>query len=59
MKDEAQVHMDGGDDGYEMANARVAKKWQGTVADHHDMTVLGRVQELRVRDAVVFMWEMF
>jgi hypothetical protein len=34
------------DDGYEMEP--VAKKWQGTDADQYDMSVLGRVQELRV-----------
>lgn len=53
MQKEAQVHKDRDGDGdeaaYEMTNARVAKKWQGTPADHYDMTVLGRIQELRVR----------
>lgn len=36
-----------GDDGFEMAEGVVARKWQGTSADRKDMTQLGRVQELR------------
>lgn len=35
------------EDGMEMGP--VSKKWQGTDADRHEMSMLGRVQELRVR----------
>ncbi len=48
MDSKQDVHVHGEEDGYEMEHATVPKKWQGTDADKHDMSVLGRVQELRV-----------
>jgi hypothetical protein len=36
------------EDDMPMSDAAVAKKWQGTEVDRKDMSVLGRVQELRV-----------
>lgn len=36
------------EDGYELSDHAVAKKWQGTAADKKDMANLGRVQQLRV-----------
>lgn len=39
---------------YEMSDAVVAKKWQGTEADRKDMSELGKVQELRVREMDTF-----
>lgn len=35
------------EDGFEMADGAIARKWQGTAADRKDMSQLGRVQELR------------
>lgn len=37
------------EDGFEMSEGAVARKWQGTAVDRKDMSELGRVQELRVR----------
>ncbi len=42
-----------GEDEHEMADVMVAKKWQGTEVDRKDMSQLGKVQELRVRDTVM------
>ncbi|EME38970.1 amino acid transporter-like protein [Dothistroma septosporum NZE10] len=50
---EEQVHTTFADpnedyeDGYELSDHGVAKKWQGTAADRKDMASLGRVQQLR------------
>lgn len=38
--------------GFEMSEAVVSKKWQGTEADKKDMSQLGKVQELRVGESV-------
>lgn len=39
------------DDGFELSEHAVKKKWQGTAADRRDMSALGRVQQLRVRSS--------
>ncbi len=47
------VYADIKDGGYEMEavyETTVAEKHRGTVTDQHDMQVLGRTQELRVRN---------
>ncbi len=50
MKNETEVHaaQEPDERGYEMAEARVPDKYQGTETDRRDMTTLGRIQELRV-----------
>lgn len=48
-KNEASVWVDGDDNATDYARkSRVAPKYMGTVADQRDMSVLGRVQVLRV-----------
>ena len=42
------AHINDDDDGFEMSEAVVSKKWQGTELDKKDMSQLGKVQELRV-----------
>ncbi|KAI5364589.1 Putative amino acid/polyamine transporter I [Septoria linicola] len=49
-KNHGQVRMtfeSSDEDGFELSEYAVAKKWQGTAADRKDMSQLGRVQQLR------------
>jgi hypothetical protein len=39
----------GDDDNFPRDGSQVEAKYMGTIADQHDMTVLGRTQVLRVR----------
>ena len=41
------------DDNFPQDGGQVEAKYMGTIADQHDMTVLGRTQVLRVRNAPV------
>lgn len=44
-----QMELEGDTEGaYEMAAPHLAHRWRGTEVDRQDMSVLGRVQELRV-----------
>jgi len=47
IAEQVRAAYDNDGDAYELAEAPVAKKWQGTAADRKDMSQLGRVQELR------------
>jgi len=45
------IHDD--DNNFPQDGSQVEAKYMGTIADQHDMTVLGRTQVLRVRNAPV------
>lgn len=47
------TYFHGDDDNFPQDGSQVEAKYVGTIADQHDMTVLGRTQVLRVRNTPV------
>ena len=51
FSEKSTTYVDADDKGHEMGTmveATVAEKHRGTIADQHDMKIVGRTQELRV-----------
>lgn len=61
LAEETATYADIKGEGYDLGAvdvATVAEKHRGTAIDQHDMQVLGRVQELRVRNFSSSLWQL-